>query len=39
VAYNVLAVVRAALRSEHGREEVEAKISNYTRRGRVWHKL
>src|SRR5512142_1837529 len=29
VAYNVLAVVRAALRSEHGREEVEAKISNY----------
>src|SRR5512135_3018283 len=29
VAYNVLAVVRAALRSEHGREEVEAKVSNY----------
>ena len=29
VAYNVLAVVRAALRSEHGREEVEEKVSNY----------
>jgi IS4 transposase len=29
VAYNVLAVIRAALRSEHGREEVEAKTSNY----------
>src|SRR3954470_21765561 len=29
VAYNVLAVVRAALRSEHGRVEVEAKASNY----------
>jgi IS4 transposase len=29
VAYNVLAVIRAALRSEHGRDEVEAKASNY----------
>jgi IS4 transposase len=29
VAYNVLAVIRAALRSEHGRGEVEAKASNY----------
>ena len=29
VAYNVLAVIRAALRSEHGRVEVEAKASNY----------
>jgi IS4 transposase len=29
VAYNVLAVVRAALRSEHGPDEVEAKVSNY----------
>jgi hypothetical protein len=29
VAYNVLAVIRAALRSEHGRVEVEAKTSNY----------
>jgi IS4 transposase len=29
VMYNVLAVVRAALRSEHGQEVVEAKVSNY----------
>jgi hypothetical protein len=29
VAYNVLATVRAALRSEHGRETVEAEVSNY----------
>lgn len=29
VMYNVLAVVRAALRSEHGREAVEAEVSNY----------
>lgn len=29
VMYNVLAVVRAALRAEHGRETVEAKVSNY----------
>lgn len=29
VMYNILAVVRAALRSEHGREVVEAKVSNY----------
>jgi IS4 transposase len=29
VAYNVLAVIRAALRSEHGRDEVEAKASSY----------
>ena len=29
VAYNVLATVRAALRSEHGGESVEAKVSNY----------
>src|SRR4051812_11233784 len=29
VAYNVLAVIRAALRSEHGRDGVEAKASNY----------
>ncbi len=29
VAYNILAVVRAALRSEHGRDEVEATASNY----------
>ena len=29
VAYNVLATVRAALRAEHGREVVEAKVSNY----------
>lgn len=29
VMYNVLAVVRAALRSEHGREEVETNVSNY----------
>jgi IS4 transposase len=29
VAYNVLAVIRAALRSEHGRVVVEAKASNY----------
>jgi IS4 transposase len=29
VTYNLLAVVRAALRSQHGREEVEAKVSNY----------
>ena len=29
VAYNILAVVRAALRSEHGRDEVEEKASNY----------
>jgi IS4 transposase len=29
VAYNVLAVIRAALRSEHGRVEVETKTSNY----------
>jgi IS4 transposase len=29
VAYNVLAAVRAALRSEHGREAVEAGVSNY----------
>jgi IS4 transposase len=29
VAYNALAVIRAALRSEHGRVEVEAKASNY----------
>ncbi len=29
VAYNILAVVRAALRSEHGRDEVEAKASTY----------
>jgi hypothetical protein len=29
VMYNVLAVVRAALRSEHGREVVETKVSNY----------
>ena len=29
VAYNVLAVIRAALRSEHGRDEVEEKASNY----------
>src|SRR5512143_1000748 len=29
VMYNVLAVVRAALRSEHGRGVVEAKVSNY----------
>jgi Transposase DDE domain len=29
VAYDVLAVVRAALRSEQGREEVEEKVSNY----------
>jgi hypothetical protein len=29
VAYNILAVVRAALRSEHGREAVEEKVSNY----------
>ena len=27
--YNVLAAVRAALRSEHGREAVEAGVSNY----------
>jgi hypothetical protein len=29
VAYNVLATVRAALRSEHGREAVEEGVSNY----------
>src|SRR3954451_25067537 len=29
VAYNVLATIRAALRSEHGREAVEAHVSNY----------
>lgn len=29
VAYNVLAVVRAALRSEHGAEAVETKVSSY----------
>src|SRR5512135_1035780 len=29
VAYNVLATVRAALRSEHGREAVAAQVSNY----------
>lgn len=29
VAYNVLAVVRAALRTVHGREEVEEKVSTY----------
>jgi IS4 transposase len=29
VAYNVLATVRAALRSEHGCEVVEAQVSNY----------
>ena len=29
VMYNVLAVVRAALRSEHGREAVETEVSNY----------
>ena len=29
VAYNVLATVRAALRSEHGAEAVETKASNY----------
>jgi hypothetical protein len=29
VAYNVLATVRAALRSEHGGEAVEAQVSNY----------
>jgi IS4 transposase len=29
VAYNVLAVVRAALRSEHGAEAVETKASSY----------
>ena len=29
VAYNILAVIRAALRSEHGREEVEERVSNY----------
>src|SRR3954469_19650745 len=29
VAYNVLGVIRAALRSEHGRDQVEAKASNY----------
>ena len=29
VAYNVLAVVRAALGAEHGPEVVEAKVSNY----------
>lgn len=29
VAYNVLATVRAALRSEHGVEAVEAKVSSY----------
>jgi hypothetical protein len=29
VAYNVLATIRAALRSEHGGEAVEAKVSNY----------
>ncbi len=29
VAYNVLAVIRAAVRSEHGRVEVVAKTSNY----------
>jgi hypothetical protein len=29
VAYNILAVIRAALRSEHGRDEVEEKASNY----------
>ena len=29
VAYDALAVIRAALRSEHGRDEVEAKASNY----------
>jgi IS4 transposase len=29
VAYNVLATVRAALRSEHGRAAVEAGVSNY----------
>jgi IS4 transposase len=29
VAYNIVAVIRAALRSEHGRDEVEAKASNY----------
>jgi IS4 transposase len=29
VMYNILAVVRAALRAEHGRETVEAEVSNY----------
>jgi hypothetical protein len=29
VAYNVLAVIRAALRSEHGRDEAEVRASNY----------
>ena len=29
VAYNVLAVVRAALRSEHGHDVVEEEVSNY----------
>src|SRR5215204_2690148 len=29
VAYNVLATVRAALRSEHGGAAVEAQVSNY----------
>src|SRR3954470_9214261 len=29
VAYNVLATVRAALRSEHGGEAVETQVSNY----------
>jgi hypothetical protein len=30
VMYRVLAVVRAALRSEHGREAVETNVSNYS---------
>jgi hypothetical protein len=29
VAYNIVAVIRAALRSEHGPDEVEEKVSNY----------
>ena len=34
VAYNVLAVVRAALRTVHGREVVEEKVSTYYLIGR-----
>lgn len=29
VAYNIVAVIRAALRSEHGRDEVEEQVSTY----------
>ncbi len=35
VAYNVLAVVKAALRAEHGEETIEKELSGYYLAGNI----